>query len=146
MGFCYISLMAINTAATYKLNNIEEDFPKFSELFRTFCKAHNIPSDTVFEMELSVEELAINSFAYGSDQGILISIGVDKGELKVTVEDKAPPFNLLRDAPDPPEGSLEDRKVGGLGIHLVKNLNDRIEYSGSNIGNKITLFKLLSKD
>ena len=94
-------------------------------------------------MELSVEELVMNSFAHSdvSEHGILISIGLNDNELKVTVEDKAPPFNLLRHTKEPPTGPLEEREIGGLGIHLVKNLSDRIVYSGSKTGNKITIFK-----
>lgn len=139
-------MMGLDDSATYKLKNIKQDLPKFSNLFRTFCKVHNIPEDKVFDVELSVEELVMNSFAHGDVSGhsILISIGLNENELKVTVEDKAPPFNLLRHSKEIPDGPLEERKVGGLGIHLVKNLSDRIVYSGSKTGNKITIFKDLS--
>ena len=135
-------------SATYKLRNIKQDFPKFSNLFRTFCKVHDIPADKVFDVELSIEELVMNSFAHGDNSGkggILVSIGLNDHELKVTVEDNAPPFNLLRHSKDVPSGPLEEREVGGLGIHLVKNLSDRIVYSGSKKGNKITIYKSLEK-
>ncbi len=136
-------MMDLDDSATYKLKNIKQDLPKFSNLFRTFCKVHDIPADKVFDVELSVEELVMNSFAHGnvSEHGILVSIGLNDNELKVTVEDKAPPFNLLRHTKEPPTGPLEEREIGGLGIHLVKNLSDRIVYSGSKTGNKITIFK-----
>ena len=137
--------MSFEDSATYKLKDVKRDFPKFSNLFRTFCKIHGVPSDKVFDVELSVEELVMNSYAHGSNQSVLIAIGLSDNELKVTIEDNAPPFNLLRHTTKMPKGPIEDLEVGGLGIHLVKNLSDRIVYSGSKQGNKITIFKNLKQ-
>ena len=101
-----------------------------------------------FDIEVSLEELIVNSFSHGDSKGeVLITAQVVDGELRVELNDCAPPFNLLREAPPPPAEteSIKDRKIGSLGICLVKNLSDRIEYSGSPKGNKVTLFKSLKK-
>ena len=133
-----------NESFEYTLSNFEKDFTPFSEAFRSFCEGKNIDQAKIFDLELSLEELVVNSFSYGNENGpVIITAELQEGELKVVMADKAPPFDLLRDAPEPPVGSLMDRQVGGLGIHLVKSLNDRVEYSGSNSGNQITLFKSL---
>ena len=126
----------------HTLSSFKEDFPSFMESFKAFCQTHCVEEDKVFEIELSLEELIVNSFSYGNKHGtVKVLAQVEKGELKVTLEDNAPPFNLLREAPKPPKGNLMERETGGLGIHLVKNLNDRVEYSGSQKGNRVTLFK-----
>ena len=128
----------------YVLESFDKDFQLFVKKFRQFSKDHNINQSKIFDLEVSLEELIVNSFTHGqSDGGVEVLAVIKDGELVVRVEDSAPPFNLLREAPQPPQGDLVDRKVGGLGIHLVKNLNDRVEYSGSQSGNKITLFKKL---
>lgn len=128
----------------YVLKNFKDDFQNFSEDFRKFCEEKKIPENKVFEMELSLEELIVNSFSHGNKNGpVKVSATLKENNLQVVIKDYAPPFNLLRDAPEPPEGALADRKVGGLGIHLVKNLNDKVEYAGSREGNTVTLTKCL---
>ena len=128
----------------YTLSSFTQDFPAFGESFRRFCEGEGMDQSKIFDVELSLEELIVNSFSYGNEHGpVEISALVQGGELKVVIKDQAPPFDLLRNTSPPPEGSLMERKPGGLGIHLVKNLNDRLEYSRSNQGNQITLFKSL---
>lgn len=126
------------------LNNFDEEFPKFAENFQSFCKENKVDPQKLFDLEVSLEELILNSFSYGNPKGpVIVSTRIQDREIKVTIKDSAPPFNLLRQAPDPPGGNLQERPLGGLGIHLVKNLSDRVEYSGSKNGNQITLFKAI---
>ena len=128
----------------YILTSFDKDFQMFAEKFRVFCENHNVDQSKTFDMEVSLEELIVNSFSHGqSEGGVKVVAVIRDKELMVQVRDNAPPFDLLREAPEPPKGDLMSRKAGGLGIHLVKNLNDRVEYSGSKQGNKITLFKKL---
>ncbi len=128
----------------YTLVSFDKDFSIFAEKFRIFCEKYNVDQSKTFDMEVSLEELIVNSFFHGRTDGHVKVLAVLKnGELMVQVQDSAPPFNLLREASELPQGDLISRKVGGLGIHLVKNLNDRVEYSGSKQGNKVTLFKKL---
>ena len=135
-----------NEKFQYTLKSFENDFKDFSKSFKDFCYAQKIDESKIFDMEVSLEELIVNSFSYGNAKGkVTVQAEISEKELRVYVEDESPPFNLLREAPEPPKGNLKDRKVGGLGIHLVKGLNDRVEYSGSKKGNRITLFKSLKK-
>jgi anti-sigma regulatory factor (Ser/Thr protein kinase) len=46
----------------------------------------------------------------------------------VTVEDDGVPFNPLEATEPDLDRPLEERSIGGLGIHLVKNLMDDVEY------------------
>ena len=128
----------------YILTSFEKDFPLFTENFKHFCKENDVEESKAFDMEISLEELIVNSFMHGeSNENVKVLAVIKNQELVVKIEDHAPPFNLLREAPAPPKGDLIERKAGGLGIHLVKNLNDRVEYSGSKQGNQVTLFKSL---
>ena len=128
----------------YTLNSLDRDLLEFSKSFKSFCQRHEVDTSILFSMEISLEELIVNSFSYGDKNGrVKVIAEIGEREMKITISDNAPPFNLLREAPDPPKGSLMERKAGGLGIHLVKNLNDRVEYLGSQHGNQVTLFKRL---
>ena len=126
----------------YQLKSLEKDFPLFASAFNAFCQKQNIGSDKIFDLEISLEELIVNSFTHGSSQdAVKVLATVQEGEIKIVVEDQAPPFNLLREAPPPPSENIEKRKIGGLGIHLIKSLTDRVEYTGSQNGNIVTLLK-----
>ena len=135
----------------YTLSSFEGNFSDFVKNFREFCELQDIENSKIFDVEVSLEELIVNSFSYGDKYGpVNVTAEVLKGELRVIVQDKAPPFDLMHDAPSPPpppsKESLHERKiVGGLGIHLVKNLSDRVEYLGLKKGNQVTLFKSLKK-
>ena len=143
------------------------DLPMFSDDFRAYCEEKNLDDGKIFELELSLEELIVNSFSHGykgGEEGTVVVEVEDIGsDIKISVHDQAPPFDLFRDAPAPrlggedpePETGLQpnlvpapgielepkEEKEGGLGIHLVKSLNDRVEYYGSQDGNIVIIFK-----
>lgn len=146
------------------------DLTEFSEEFRSYCEKMNLDEGKIFELELSLEELIVNSFTHGyreGEEGAVTVEAEDTGnEIRISVHDKAPPFDLFRDAPAPrlggedpepeaapgqpetdPElqvevvGEPKKEKEGGLGIHLVKSLNDKVEYYGSQDGNIIIIIK-----
>ena len=49
---------------------------------------------------------------------------------------------MAESEPDPEtEIELQEEKQGGLGIHLVKSLNDKVEYYGSQDGNIVVIIK-----
>lgn len=138
------------------------DLAKFSEDFRTYCEEQGLDDGKIFELELSLEELIVNSFTHGyqegGEEGEVTVEAEDTGpDVRISMRDQAPPFDLFRDAPAPrlggedpepetePEPALESEqkkeKEGGLGIHLVKSLNDRVEYYGSQDGNIVVIIK-----
>ena len=59
--------------------------------------------------------------------------------LVLVVEDSGPPFNPL-DAPAPDlDSGIDDRKLGGMGLHLVRRYPDRIDYRCVDDRNILTL-------
>ena len=67
----------------------------------------------------------------------------EPGEIAVLLEDDATPFNPL-DAPPPDlEKSLEDRPIGGLGVHLVRNTMDSLVYRHEAGFNRLAMRKRL---
>ncbi len=94
---------------------------------------------------LAIEELATNSLKYGYDDLAVHRIGIRLelagAELRVQVEDDGRPFNPL-EQPDPDLTlPAEARPVGGLGLHLLRGLFDRIEYRREGGLNRVTLVK-----
>lgn len=96
-----------------------------------FFQENNIPSISM-PMTLILEELYTNTITHGASDGrdvfIEINLGINKDELIMTYKDNGIPFNVL-ELPEPDlTASIENREVGGLGVHYVKALTDSVEY------------------
>jgi serine/threonine-protein kinase RsbW len=94
---------------------------------------------------LAVEELVTNCIKYAYDDShehrIRIAIHLSEVEMVVTIEDDGHPFDP-RSLPEPDTGlPLEDRPIGGLGIHLLRNLFDTLDYSRLEGHNRVVLRK-----
>jgi anti-sigma regulatory factor (Ser/Thr protein kinase) len=99
----------------------------------------------VFGVNLCLDELITNTITHGLSQAshgkIEVQITTSDQYLKIIVKDNAPPFNPFSNATKPDvTSSLEERPIGGLGIHLVKQLVIRHEYQYQDKSNVTSLF------
>ena len=92
-----------------------------------------LPGSKRFKLELALEEVLVNvvHYAYKDKEGWL-ELGVhtcsEKGSVCVRIKDGGHPFDpLLKEEPDLTL-AIEDRQIGGLGIYLVKNMVDDLNY------------------
>ena len=127
------------------LGNKLSELAKFSRSLSEFSGRLGLNPKVTQELELACEEILANivSYAYLDDREheIKVRLSVQAGELRVEVEDDGHPFNPL-EAPDPDlTTDLEDRKIGGLGIHFVRKLMDGLEYQRQGDRNLLTLRK-----
>ena len=103
----------------------------------------NWPFELVFKVNLVLEELGLNIMDYGHDEGIHeIDIVVTSEEDAVTIEvvDDGRPFDPVNDAPEVDvESSVQDRLVGGLGLHIVRTTMDEMSYRREQGKNHLTL-------
>jgi len=67
-----------------------------------------------------------------------VQIEVRNGDLAATVSDDGAPFDPLSQPPPDIHAPAEDRKVGGLGIHLLRSLMDSVEYRRADGRNRLT--------
>lgn len=97
------------------------------------------PSVTM-PLVLSAEEAFVNiaSYAYPGRTGgtVTVRCEVDQETARLILTDEGVPFNpLMHPVPDITEG-IEDRRIGGLGILMIRRLSDDVQYSyrgGKNI-------------
>ena len=127
---------------------------KLSEL-QTLCRhledcgdVMELPQKCLLEINLGLDELFTNIISYGfgdeSEHQIKFSLAKDRETLVVQVEDDGIPFNPL-DAADPVESQdLDSINIGGLGIHLVKEVMDDIDYQRVEGKNKLILKKCVA--
>ena len=118
---------------------------KAMEQFEQFSLGHDLPMELIFKFQLALDELLTNvvSYAFEDDEPdprICLSVTVTDTTLEATVEDNGRPFDPLRDAPAPDLSlSAEDRRVGGLGIHLTKAFVHTLSYERADGRNRLNL-------
>ena len=100
----------------------------------------------IFNLNLALEELISNIIFYGFDDDgeheINISFEKEKTLLKILISDEGKEFNPFNvSVEEELDKSVEEREIGGLGIHFVKKLMDSFEYNRVNKINNITLIK-----
>lgn len=107
------------------------------------------PLDLVFKVNLALEELVLNVMNYGHDDGlheIDIKLVSEENSLTIEIVDDGRPFDPLNDAPIPDvNAELEDRTIGGLGIHFVRKMMDDVRYRREEGKNHLTLVTSLVK-
>ena len=90
-----------------------------------------LPAAAGQAFELALEETFMNVVLHGAPAGsarVEVSLHLADGELALTVEDDGPAFDPLS-VPSPDVAArLEDRPVGGQGIHLVRRMMDEVSY------------------
>ena len=124
---------------------------KLSEVSRVnngveaFWHEHHLPDNSMLDVLLSIEEVLSNiirhSLADFDNCVIVVSARIAAGEIQIQLEDNGPAFNPLSYSPPKLEAPLEDREAGGLGIHLVKCLMDRVRYERREERNFLTMAK-----
>lgn len=103
-------------------------------------------ADLAFAVNLCLEELIANIIRHGlggaPDHEIRVRLSCADDRLEITVDDDAPRYDPFAQAPVPDLTlDLERRPVGGLGVHLVKTLMDRVRAEHHGAGNRIVLEK-----
>jgi serine/threonine-protein kinase RsbW len=99
-----------------------------------FCSEQGVRNEIKYKLFLVAEELSVNVMVHGfqgrPDGTIEITLRLDNHQVEVCVVDEAPAFDPLRSAPEPVlDAHLEERQVGGLGVHLVRNMAQSLDYS-----------------
>ena len=103
------------------------------------------PDSLVFKVNLVLEELGLNILSYGggdtdSRPELEILLISDDDLLTIEVSDDGLPFNPLEDAQEPDvEALIEERSIGGLGVHLVRTLMDDLWYQWADGRNQLKM-------
>ena len=130
-------------------NRLSEN-ARVKEHFDTFAEHYEIPDQIRLKMHVVIDELLMNiiSYAYLDDESheICIKVELSADRLKVSMVDDGIPFNPLGIETPNTELSLEEREIGGLGIHLIRKMMDRVSYRRRIDKNVISVLKFLDAD
>ena len=104
---------------------------KVVEALERFGREHHLRASVINAVDLALEEHLTNLMSYGFPDGrehvIKVRLAV-ASEVVVEVEDDGLPFDPLQLPEADTSIPLEQRPVGGLGIHLIRKFMDQVEY------------------
>jgi serine/threonine-protein kinase RsbW len=128
-----------------KARNDLTDLPVLRDALERFGIEQGVPSKALIELQIVLDEIASNVIKYAWPQGgahqFLVRATVDEAGGELEVIDDGRPYDP-RTAPAPPRASSGRRPTpGGLGIHIVKQLVDRIDYERVGDHNRLKLMK-----
>lgn len=105
--------------------------PPLLDALEAWLAGTGLPREACLDLVLAVDEAVANAILHGYGGGpgeIAVAGAVADGTVELRVEDRAPPFDPLGVPPPALESEIGERSVGGLGIHLIRSLADRVEY------------------
>ena len=121
-----------NPEVKVTVKNRIEDLLRVNSIFESFATQHDIGGKLRYHLLVSIEEILTNIIKYGFDeQGvhpIHITFRNSSGTIEMEFEDRGREFNPLEVGEPDLDTPIEDRQLGGLGIHLVKNMVDLAQY------------------
>jgi anti-sigma regulatory factor (Ser/Thr protein kinase) len=130
---------------SFKLKSKLSELDALCQKLEKFGQSMGLSQKCIFEANLALDELFTNIISYGFDDKnehtIRITISFQNDELVFNIEDDGIPFNPTEvESPDL-ECTIEECRIGGLGIHLAKNLMDEVCYQRCKDKNILTLKK-----
>ncbi|MBR5634364.1 MAG: SpoIIE family protein phosphatase, partial [Prevotella sp.] len=130
------------------LTNDVQQVPLLSEFVDGVCEEMGFDASTTMQMNLAIEEAVVNvmNYAYvpGTKGDINVEAQANDLRLKFTISDSGTPFDPTAKELVDTTLSVEERPIGGLGIHLVRQLMDSINYERLDGKNILTLRKNLN--
>ncbi len=130
-------------AQTLTIANTEAAVIGVRDFVATTATALGIADATAERMTLILEELASNVVKYGFDDDtrhdIEISLWREDESFCALMVDDGRPFDPLSAGEPDLDADLEERGIGGLGIHLVRNMADGLDYERTEGRNRLTI-------
>ena len=131
-----LTLLAIRYLSTKEqltlTNNIQE-LERLEPFLENFFNRNNLDVTLLPSVNLALEEALANVIMYAYPKGVQGEVSLStniKGEdILMEIKDKGTPFDPLQQQEANLDLPLEERQIGGLGIHLIKEIMDEVEYA-----------------
>jgi anti-sigma regulatory factor (Ser/Thr protein kinase) len=127
------------------LLNQQSEIARAQDELEKFAAHHQIPKQALHAVQLALEEQLTNivRYAYDDNRGhqIEVRLAFRPPELRIEVEDDGRPFNPLEHPSPDLSLPLDQRPIGGLGIHMIRKSLDALEYRRENERNLLVMIK-----
>lgn len=129
------------------LPNDIETIPQLSEFIEGIGEELGMGLDMVMSLNLALEEAVVNVMEYAYPKNtkgeVCIQAIANDKRLKIIISDSGIPFDPTKKEKVDTTLSAEERPIGGLGIHLVREIMDSVNYKYTDRKNILTLRKNL---
>ena len=129
------------------LPNDIEKVPVLAEFVDEVCEIVGFDMSTTMGINLALEEAVVNVMSYAYQPGTTGNVNIEaianETRLKFIISDWGTPFDPTAEKEVDTTLSAEERPIGGLGIHLVRQIMDSINYERIDGMNVLTLRKKL---
>ena len=121
-----------DTNATLTLNNNINELDRLEPFLEDFFQQNGLAMESLSKIDLALEEALANVIMYaypeGTEGDVTLSMRVENNAICMEISDGGVPFNPLQQQEADLDVPLEKRKIGGLGIHLIKEIMDSVAY------------------
>lgn len=135
----------MSTMHAFRLKNDLAQLTRLHEEVTAFGRANDIKEAVLFEFNLALDELVTNIISYGFQDDVEHEIGLElhmqNDMIVAVIRDDGSHFDPNASAKPDTVCRIEDRCIGGLGIHLAKSLVESIDYQQVGGVNVMTLRK-----
>ncbi|MGD9174923.1 MAG: ATP-binding protein [Desulfobacterales bacterium] len=128
---------------SFELKNDLSELETLCQHLTKFGQDEKLSEACITDINICLDELFTNIVCYGfkdnQEHITRFEMYLENNELTLVIEDEGIAFNPLeKEDPDIPD-DLIDVRIGGLGIHIVRNLMDDLHYKRENGKNMLTL-------
>ena len=134
--------------AEYRLRGVLADLDTVYGAISDLAQRHALPEDVTHPLRLALDELITNVVEHGfhgralDERRLVLRLDASGDTVEATIEDNGVPFDPTIAAAADPAGELDDRPIGGLGLHLVRRSIDSMHYRRAGDRNLLTITKL----
>lgn len=147
-----LTMMAIQYIKKHNsivLPNDTQEVPRLNTFVSDMCNSLDAPLDVTAQVQLAVEEAVVNVMDYAYPAGtrgeLTVEVQADGEQLQFIIRDTGIPFDPTTTPEIDTTLSAKDRPIGGLGIHLVRQIMDDVQYRRIGEFNVLTLIKKYQK-
>lgn len=119
-------------SAALTLTNHINELERLEPFLEEFFQQNNLAQTPFSQINLALEEALANVIMYAYPEGtqgdVTLSMKAEDNAIQMEISDKGVPFNPLQQQETDLDVPLEERKIGGLGIHLIKEIMDSVTY------------------
>ena len=128
-----------------RLSDAPGELDRVRQLLEAFAEANDLSADVLFALDIALDEIASNISRHASAGGgigdVRLRLSVGDSTVEMEFEDDGAPFDPLSLPTPDVSAPLATRKVGGLGVHLVRSLMTEVVYARVANHNRLILRK-----
>lgn len=131
-------------ARTLRLASRLSEIRRLAAAVEDFAARHAVPGKAAHHITLAADELITNAIEHGGcdDRLIVVTLRREPDRLVMEIAHRGASFDPTTEARVPDlDAALDDRPIGGLGVHFAKTLLDGLSYVRRRGSNRLTLTK-----